>query len=314
MGDVMRKMNNRGYMLVEIVLAFAITFSLIYFIMDLVINLKNKNDDLLVETLVKTDQSIITNKLMDYVMAEEENFDCNKLKDGISDKVIKYGSDVIDIVDESVIIDKNNVTCNIEFGKVGIVIPIEVVQSEENFDIIIDYKYKIGDIINPSCSLSVSGTTITAKYSDNDGGSGIDLDLVKSENSDWNFVNNDTATMTIDKTGNYILNVKDIAGNSSFCELNVDTTNSYEYVSGSYQCGSYACGSYQCGTRSCNCVSKCVKHYRGECAVDGWVTSCGSCPTYCTSYCPSYCDSYSTGYNCDSGYTKINDSYCYKLG
>ena len=59
----MKKLNNKGYMLVEIILAFVIMFGLIYFLMDLVINLKNKNDDLVVDTIVKTDQTIISNKL-----------------------------------------------------------------------------------------------------------------------------------------------------------------------------------------------------------------------------------------------------------
>ena len=69
----MKKLNNKGYMLVEIIMAFAITFCLIYFLMDLVINLKNKNDDLLVDTIIKTDQTIISNKLMDYVIEEKKN-------------------------------------------------------------------------------------------------------------------------------------------------------------------------------------------------------------------------------------------------
>ena len=62
----MKKMNNKGYMLVEIILAFSITFTLLYFMMDLVLKIKNKNDDLLVETVVRTDSTIITNELTEY--------------------------------------------------------------------------------------------------------------------------------------------------------------------------------------------------------------------------------------------------------
>ena len=48
----MKKLNNKGYMLVEIILASVIAFGVAYFILDLVIKLKNKNDDLFVDTPV----------------------------------------------------------------------------------------------------------------------------------------------------------------------------------------------------------------------------------------------------------------------
>lgn len=51
-------------MLVEIILASVIAFGVAYFILDLVIKLKNKNDDLFVDTLARTDQAIITNTIM----------------------------------------------------------------------------------------------------------------------------------------------------------------------------------------------------------------------------------------------------------
>ena len=50
------KLNNKGYMLVEIILASALAFGLTFFIIDLTIKLKNKNDDLVVETLISTDR------------------------------------------------------------------------------------------------------------------------------------------------------------------------------------------------------------------------------------------------------------------
>ena len=56
--------NRRGYMLVEIILATAIAFGIAYFMLNMTIKLKNKNDDLLVETLTATDQGIITNNIM----------------------------------------------------------------------------------------------------------------------------------------------------------------------------------------------------------------------------------------------------------
>ena len=71
-------MNNKGYMLVEIILASVLAFGVAYFITTLTIKVKNKNDDMFVETKVTTDKAIITNKLMEYAINEGENFDCSK--------------------------------------------------------------------------------------------------------------------------------------------------------------------------------------------------------------------------------------------
>lgn len=62
-----RKLNNKGYMLVEIILASVIAFGLAYYMLELTIKLKNKNDDLLVETMAMTDNAIISNAIMEYL-------------------------------------------------------------------------------------------------------------------------------------------------------------------------------------------------------------------------------------------------------
>lgn len=216
-------MNNKGYMLVEIIMAFAITFALIYFLMDMVIGLKNKNNDIVVETVVKTDQAIITNKLMNYVIDEEKNFNCQLLKDGITEKSIKYGEEVINVVDDKVIIDKNSVECNSnDLGRVSIKIPMKVKQmSNKNFDVVIDYKYIITDMIPPSCSLSVDSVgVITASFEDI--GSGASY---YGWNSSYEGFNSNTKT--ISSTGDYIFYVKDYADNVTTCKLNVSKTTKY---------------------------------------------------------------------------------------
>ena len=135
------KLNKKGYMLVEIVLASALAFGIAYFILDLTIKLKNKNDDLLVETLVNTDKTIIANALMRHAIEEGENFDCNKIS--INDNVIAYDTDKIDIVsnymDE---IPANKVVCSKDSGIIHIKIPISVKQiKDKNFDVEFDYRY-----------------------------------------------------------------------------------------------------------------------------------------------------------------------------
>ena len=73
----MKRLNNKGYMLIEIILAFVLAIGIAYFMTELVIKLKNKNDDLLVKTVVTTDQTIIYNTIMNDVY--KGNFSCNKI-------------------------------------------------------------------------------------------------------------------------------------------------------------------------------------------------------------------------------------------
>lgn len=147
----MKKLNNKGYMLVEIIMAFAITFILLYFMMDLVLKMKNKNDDLLVETVVRTDQTIITNVLMEYLKSDIDDNDedsgkrfCDAIV--IDGNIIKYKNNVIDIVEDyATVVDLGNDNkCKVEKGKISILIPIEVKQlKDERMDVIINYRYNI---------------------------------------------------------------------------------------------------------------------------------------------------------------------------
>ena len=330
----MKKLNNKGYMLVEIILAFAITFALVYFIMDIVIDLKNKNDDLLVETVIRTDQTIITNKLMDYAMSEMENeeeedqFNCNELK--IDGQIVKYRDEVIDIVDDMAVIDTSNVSCSTDYGKVSIVIPISVEQmKDEDFDVVIDYKYDIGDMVAPTCSLSVSGTTITATATDNDGGSGLDYDTMSIENEEWTSSGDNTYTMKITDVGDYIYEAIDKGKNINSCKVSVVKTT--KKVTTTYSCGDYYTDSsgncyYDSTSHDETCVgaSSCIQTVTSQtvpCCQTGYslnssMTQCCKTTTSTTRKYVSKTASTTTTYTCDEddGYTKINDSYCYKLG
>lgn len=325
----MKKINNKGYMLVEIILAFSITFILIYFIMDLVIKTKNKNDDLMVETLVRTDQTIITNKLMSYAIDETDGFDCNSLKNNVTDSAVKYGSDTIDIVSKYAKIDKSNVSCSTDLGKVSIRIPIKVEQmKDEVFDVVIDYKYDIGDMVVPTCSLSVSDTTITATYSDNEGGSGI-------EYYGWNEskTGENSNTKTINSVGTYTFYVVDKAKNENKCLVDVQGTkttptsetvdiggaNEYWKAGGTCSCrGASTGGGYPVVEGVCGNWKSC------SCPGGTWEYSNSCTYTFSNYYCTtgSVCNSNKCcttedkqDIECiDSDYNKINDSFCYKIG
>lgn len=130
----MKRLNNRGYVLIEIILASAIAFGIAYFILDLTIKLKNKNDDLVVRTLTQTDRGIITNRFMSYMV--DDNFSCDNVK--IVDNTIKYNDEVIDIVNKYAKVENYN--CSITSNRVNLKFFIKVRQlEEENFNVDINY-------------------------------------------------------------------------------------------------------------------------------------------------------------------------------
>lgn len=135
-----KHLNNKGYMLVEIILASALAMGVAYFITDLTIKLKNKNDDLLVKTLVSTDQAIIYNQIMKDLYYTNDVTDCDYVRSKISidkeNNVFKYG-DFTNIVSEYAelgdLVCTNNEVLNIR-------IPIVVKQlPNEDFNVNIEY-------------------------------------------------------------------------------------------------------------------------------------------------------------------------------
>lgn len=133
----MRKINNKGYMLVEIILASALAMIVAYFVIELTIKLKNKNDDLLVKTLVATDQAIMYNTIMDDVYNSDKAVDCDyidsMLKIDKENNVFKYG-EFTNVVSEYATID--DYTCIEDNSSIILNIPMEVKQlPDDNFDV-----------------------------------------------------------------------------------------------------------------------------------------------------------------------------------
>lgn len=171
---MVKRLNNRGYVLVEIILASVIAFGIAYYMLDLTIKLKNKNDDLLAETLVMTDQAIIQNKLIEYMNSDGYSFDCSRIN--INDNVITYvasdGEEYnIDIVNKYTTIDVESFLCNKDDSNmVNIVLPLKVDQTGKNFDLRLNYVLRekvfmpsLGDyvIYNPTVTSYMIDSTIT---------------------------------------------------------------------------------------------------------------------------------------------------------
>ena len=127
------KLNKKGDIVIEIILASVLAFAMAYFMISMTIKLKNKNDDLLVETLVSTDQTIIMNA----VMRELKGTDCanvnNKLK--IQDKKILIDGSVIDIVNDYVTVGA--LGCReLPNNTIGVNVPLSVKQiNNKDFDV-----------------------------------------------------------------------------------------------------------------------------------------------------------------------------------
>lgn len=145
---------------------------------------------------------------------------------------------------------------------------------EENITL---YAIWTSDATNPTCTLSANSSTITATYSDNAGGTGVSY-------YGWN--SNYSGTKSTSKsiaTGTHIYYVMDGAGNKNTCQIQIIATTSRTACPSGYETGSFKGGAYPCRNWSC-AAPPCKFLYSGKV----------------------------TTYLCASGYTKINNSYCYK--
>ena len=134
----MMKLNNRGYLIVEIIVASVIAMGIAYFLLELLVDLKNKNEDYYVNTLLETDKALMTKEVMNDV----SNY-----------KISSITSNNMDYVD-FVFIDNNNeftkrITIEENVFKYGIF---------ENDEYIIDGNYFEKKFAS---ELSVSGISIT---------------------------------------------------------------------------------------------------------------------------------------------------------
>lgn len=133
-----KRLNNKGYMLVEIILAFSLAMVLVYFMTDITIKLKNKNDDLLVKTLVSADQAIIYNTIMKDLYTNAGSFNCSNIINSISDHTFTYNGFKNVISDYATV---GSPSCSINGNKIEAKIPISVsaLADDGNFDVNIKF-------------------------------------------------------------------------------------------------------------------------------------------------------------------------------
>lgn len=76
----MRRLNNKGYMLVEIIVASVIAFSVAYYLLNLTYKFKDKSEDIYYSTTMLSDKINITKNIMN---------DLEKISDKSSDGLVK---------------------------------------------------------------------------------------------------------------------------------------------------------------------------------------------------------------------------------
>ena len=140
------------------------------------------------------------------------------------------------------------------------------------------------DTEKPTCSLSVSGTTINATYSDNV--------AVAYHGWDSSYSGPKSASKSINATGTYTFYVMDYKENKNSCSLSVISTYDETY------------------TTTCTRNLWVGPATNGKCS-SGWYSATGWNGPGCYTTRDVECEEKRKA--CSSGYSMINDSYCYKI-
>ncbi len=177
----------------------------------------------------------------------------------------------------------------------------------------------------PTCNLSISSSRISMGTKSSDvTKSGVNKSSTPSYTSTYQSIG----------TGTFYGHVYDRAGNTGTCNLSVtSTSSSSSSYSCSYDCGywtepscSYVCYRYmtasekakgKCsGSATEGAYNTCWRwHSSSSCSssypyLDSSGTSCSGSSVYVSQTCYKTC--YETTYYCQNGYSKLNNSYCYK--
>ena len=151
----------------------------------------------------------------------------------------------------------------------------------------VNVHYYSSDTTKPTCTLSANASTITATASDDKG--------IAYQGWSSSYSGSNSASKSI-SAGTHTYYVKDTSGNTNTCSLSIASTinESYTY--------SDTCTK---NVKLKSCSTKCT-------CSSGWYTSSGWAGPGCYETQYYTCTKEGTRIACSSGYTKINDNWCYK--
>jgi len=292
------KLNNKGYLIVEVILAGILSFTMAYFLINLTLKIRNRADDVNVETVMLNDKTVITNEIMDDVIGNNVNdveyitngirinFDDGSSKDlTIVDNTITYGT-YTKKFSENAIIGEVSIRRNGNYFLVEIPIATKYSNKDYGINIVGFTKEALAPL---TCSLSVNSSKITASFDGNMVYYGWDENYKGSNSNDMDIAE-----------GTYTYYMKDAFGNTGSCSIDIQKTTT---TTGEPQVRPFNCSGFIFDTHS-ECWSTVFDRGDGS-----WA----GCQYNGTKYRACYYHYvYPTIISCSEGYTKIDDSYCYK--
>ena len=304
------KLNNKGYLIVEVILAGVLTFTMAYFLINLTLKIRNRYDDGNAETVMLNDKTVITNEIMSDVIDNKIisvdditngikiSFEDGSSKDlTIVGNTINYGSYTKKLSDNAIVGDIN-IKRNGNYFLLEI--PITTKYSDKDFGINI-FGFTKDTAASLACNLIVDGSKIMASFDGNMVYHGWDDTYTGSNSDDMNI-----------SVGTYTYYIKDSFGNTGSCSIDIvnlekKTEAAFQGVDNECLCKQQKTGGYVPLIVVCNTVAPC------SCPSG---TTFGGCNITRSYY---YCSSGEelSGdkciiIKCPDGYTKINEKYCYK--
>lgn len=216
------KLNNKGYLIVEVILAGVLTFTMAYFLINLTLKIRNRYDDTNVETVLLNDKTVVTNEVMDDVInnkVKNVEYIANGIKitfeDGSSkdltvvDNTITYGT-YIKKFSENAIVGDVSIRRNGNYFTVEI--PVATKYSNKDFGINIVGFTK--EALEPlTCTLNRTDKEITANFDGNMVYYGWNADFT-----------GDNSTSKPISLGDHTYYIKDVFGNTGSCSISIAPT------------------------------------------------------------------------------------------
>ena len=216
------KLNNKGYLIVEVILAGVLTFTMAYFLINLTLKVRNRYDDTNVETVLLNDKTVVTNEVMDDVINNKVK-NVEYIVNGIKITFEDGSSKDLTVVDNTITYDTytkrfndNAILGNVNIKRNGnyftLEIPITTKYSKDDYGInIVGFTAEALEPLN--CTLSRNDKEIIANFEGNM--------VYYGWNADFTGDNSSSKPISL---GDHTYYIKDIFGNTGSCNINIAST------------------------------------------------------------------------------------------